>query len=84
MPRHPKLRRTLVLMAKLAFVVGAFYFVCQHISVRDVRRVLATARPGWLAAGLFALSEWLSARQLSCFFQAIGVPLAESENLRLY
>lgn len=86
LPRHPKLRRALVLMAKLAFVIGAFYFVFQHISVRDVRRVLATARPGWLAlaAGLFALSKWLSARRLSYFFQAIGVPLSESENLRLY
>jgi len=83
---RPKLRRALVLLAKLAFVVGAFYFVFQHISLADVRRVLATARPGWLAlaAGLFALSKWLSARRLNYFFRAIGVPLAEAENLRLY
>lgn len=84
--RHPKLRQALILMAKLAFVVGAFYFVFQHISLADVRRVLATAQPGWvaLAAGLFALSKWLSARRLNYFFRAIGVPLAEAENLRLY
>ncbi|MFD1467367.1 lysylphosphatidylglycerol synthase transmembrane domain-containing protein [Hymenobacter caeli] len=84
--RHPKLRHTLVLGAKLLFVVGAFYFVFQHIGVRDVRRVLAAARPGWLAlaAGLFAASKWLSARRLNYFFRAIGVPLSEGENLRLY
>ena len=83
---HPKLRRALVLMAKLAFVAGAFYFVFHRISVRDVRRVLAAARPEWLAlaAGLFAGSKWLSARRLNYFFRAIGVPLSEGENLRLY
>ncbi len=86
LPYHPRLRRALVLGAKLLFVAGAFYFVFQRISVRDVRRVLATAQPGWLAlaAGLFALSKWLSARRLNYFFRAIGVPLSEAENLRLY
>ncbi len=75
-----------MLGAKLAFVAGAFYFVFHRIGVRDVRRVLAAAQPGWLAlaAGLFGLSKWLSARRLNYFFRAIGVPLSEAENLRLY
>ena len=83
---RPRLRRALVLGAKLAFVAGAFYFVFHRIDVRDVRRVLATAQPGWLAlaAGLFALSKWLSARRLNHFFRTIAVPLSEAENLRLY
>lgn len=86
LPHRPKLRSALVLLAKLAFVAGAFYFVFQHISPADVRRVFATAQPGWLAlaAGLFALSKWLSARRLNYFFRAIGVPLSAAENLRLY
>ena len=82
----PRLRTPLLLLLKLALLTAALWFVFRRISPGQVGRVLASARPGWLAlaVALFAASKWVAACRLNYFQRAVGVRLAAAANLRLY
>lgn len=82
----PPYRRYAVLLLKLVFMAGALWLVARHLDLGQLRRVLARAHPGWLAAAtaLFALSKLISSVRLNRFFRAIGIGLTETYNLRLY
>ena len=82
----PRLRAALLLLAKLALVALAFWFVFRRISPAEIGRVVRQAQPGWLAlaAGLFTVSKLVAARRLNYFQRAVAVVLTEGRNLRLY
>lgn len=82
----PRLRSALLLLAKLALMAAAFWFVFRRISPAQIGQVVASARPGWLAlaVGLFILSKLIAARRLNYFQRAVGVELSEAANRRLY
>jgi uncharacterized membrane protein YbhN (UPF0104 family) len=79
-------RRHALLLAKLAFMAGALWLVARHLDLPALGRTLRGAQPGWLAVatGLFIVSKLLSSVRLNRFFRAVGIPLAEGYNLRLY
>jgi uncharacterized membrane protein YbhN (UPF0104 family) len=85
-PPVPAWRRYLVLLAKLAFMVGALWLVARHLDLPQLARTLRRAQPGWLAVatGLFTLSKLISSVRLNRFFRAISLPLSQGYNLRLY
>lgn len=76
----------MLLLAKLALIALAFWFVFRRISPAEIGRIVRQAHPGWLAlaAGLFTVSKLVAARRLNYFQRAVGVELSEGYNLRLY
>jgi len=85
-PAAPAWRRHALLLVKLAFMAGALWLVARHLDLPTLARTLRHARPGWLvlAAALFIASKLIASVRLNHFFQAIGLHLSESYNLRLY
>jgi uncharacterized membrane protein YbhN (UPF0104 family) len=82
----PAWRRHLLLLLKLACMVGALWLVAHHLDLPALGHTLRQAHPGWLAAAaaLFTLSKLISSVRLNTFFQAISIQLTERYNLRLY
>ena len=85
-PAQPAWRRPAALLLKLAFMAGALWLVARHLDLPALARTLRGARPGWLAlaTGLFVGSKLLASVRLNRFFRAVGIPLSQAYNLRLY
>jgi uncharacterized membrane protein YbhN (UPF0104 family) len=85
-PPTPLWRRYLLLLAKLAFMVGALWLVARHLDLAQLVRTLRQAQPGWLlvATALFIVSKLIASVRLNHFFRAIDISLSEGYNLRLY
>ena len=72
----------------LKFVVSAalLYFIFTKIDFNEVTNTLRDADPFWLVAALllFVISKVFNALRLNLYFHAIGVPLSQGSNLKLY
>ncbi len=79
-------KRYLIFFAKVGVSILALMFVFKHIDFTKVSELLTQSNPLFisLALLLFLFSQWLSARRLNFFFKALGIPLKESFNIRLY
>ncbi len=79
-------KRYLVFFAKVGVSVLALIFVFNQINFTKVYELLTQSNPWFIALALLLVlfSQWVSARRLNCFFEALDIPLKESFNLRLY
>lgn len=73
-------------LLKIVISAAALYLVFSKISFEEVLAVYRQANWLWLpvAVLLFATSKLVAALRLNRFFGAVGVPLSEKQNIRLY
>jgi uncharacterized membrane protein YbhN (UPF0104 family) len=81
-----KQRKGLTTFLKVAISALLMYFIFTKIDFKEVINVLKSAHPFWLLAALllFIISKVFNALRLNLYFHAIGVPLTQLSNLKLY
>jgi len=81
-----KQRKFLSTFLKICISVLLLYFIFTKVDFKEVIRVLKLANPLWLIVAilLFIVSKVLNALRLNLYFHAIGVPLTQLSNLKLY
>lgn len=81
-----KQRKLLITLLKAAISLVLIYFILTKIDFKEVLKVLKSANGPWLSMALllFILSKVLNSLRLNLYFHAIGVPLTQLSNLKLY
>ncbi|MEM1256943.1 MAG: lysylphosphatidylglycerol synthase transmembrane domain-containing protein [Bacteroidota bacterium] len=81
-----KQRKLVTTVIKAAVSLLLIYFIFTKIDFQEVLFVLKSADWPWLVAALllFVLSKVFNAFRLNLYFHAIGVPLTQLSNLKLY
>lgn len=82
----PRARKLAQASLRLGLSVVALVVVLRQLDTEQLSKILRTARPGWLVAGLllYTLSKVISSFRLTRYFRANAIHLGEAENLRLY
>lgn len=81
-----KLKKTAILLLKLAVTIGAIAYVASKIDFARLGSILISADPLWLAGAfvLFNASKILSSVRLNLYYRLLSIPMTQMQNLILY